>query len=343
MKKILCMFLIILMACSLISCSTSKDSTDNDTVSNADDKKYDRALELIENQEYSEAYEILKSLGDYEDAKKQLKYFRYVPVKYVISEGNTQTEESPFKLTVNISYNEDYLPVKCSAFADNRSIIYDYIYDSNHHLTETVAQIDSYTAYHFNEIYDINGNVIKYTRVDSQGNISTYTSDYTYDADGRIAQIVHDSGPDYSTYDYDAQGNLLQVIRTYFTVLGSTEVSTEHYINTYDTNNNLIKTECNTEYYTFIYEYIYDADGKLIIESQPYTFFFDIIYLNVNYIYNADNQVTRQIITLSNGFDCTVDIEYNLAYSLYDMPKAVEEFTSPDALFDMFDLLKPIN
>lgn len=345
MKKFLCTFLIILMLFCLISCNTSNGGTDNITDNNVDDKKYDQALELIENKEYSEAYEILKSLGDHEEAQEQLKNFRYIPIKYTIRERNTQIGTVPFKLTFNLSYNEDHLPVKFSAAVDEYSITYDYGYDSDHHLKETVGRIDSYIAYSYtlNEIYDTKGNVIKHTRVDYKGNISTSTYDYTYDADGRITQIVYDSGS-YATYNYDIQGNLSQVDHTFFPVHGSTKVITDHYINTYDTNSNLIKTERSTEYGTYIYEYVYDADGKLITESQPYTFYaladVDIIYLNVNYIYNADNQAIRQIITLSNGSNCIVDIEYELVYSIYDIPQAVEKITSPNSLIEMFDLLK---
>lgn len=67
MKKFVCLFILICMlSLCLVSCNSIR---------------YNEALDLIAEGNYEAAHKMFEKLDSYKDAKKQLKYFHYVPVK----------------------------------------------------------------------------------------------------------------------------------------------------------------------------------------------------------------------------------------------------------------------
>ena len=101
MKKIISIFLVLTMlSLSFVGCklsdkdeensseqtteevTTKEKETEEDEELSDEEKeaKYNEALDLIKSKNYVAARKIFVELGKYKDSKKQLSYFRYVPI-----------------------------------------------------------------------------------------------------------------------------------------------------------------------------------------------------------------------------------------------------------------------
>ena len=150
--------------------------------------------------------------------------------------------------------------------------------------------IDSYTVYE----YDSNGNQIKSTYNDSDGNrtrlyeynsagqetkCNTYNangdltvlSECEYDSRGNLIKRMLYTSNTYDEYEYDSDGNMIK--QMFHLPDGSVR---DWYEYAYDSNRDMIKEICHTEVgdYIYLYEYEYDSDGNLIkraefIPSEP--------------------------------------------------------------------------
>ncbi len=221
----------------------------------ANGRKYKKALALIDDGNYKEAYEIFEGLGNYKDAKDQLDKFHYVPTKIALSEAENGDEWIEY-FSASISYNDKNLPERVIGYdLDDGQSISDYTYDANGNLIKEVYTSSSGSKSISDHTYDANGNLIKEVETDSDGDKEIY--DYTYDANGNlIKEVETDSDGDryISDYTYDANGNLIKEVYTFSS--GSKSISDY----TYDANGNLIKevyTSSNGNKYAREMKYIF--------------------------------------------------------------------------------------
>ena len=185
MKKIIALFVLIaMMTLCLASCSVMK---------------YNDAISLIDAGKYEEAYELLKELGDYKDAKQLLAGFHYVP-------SSATFEQDGEKLSVEFFYNENNLPLRTILTnKDGKQHSSDYTYDKNNDLTK--------------EFF-----------IDFEIGETTYT--YTYDENRNLIKSVYDhaSGTYYTVENaYDSNKNIISSSTTY------SDGYTSNYENSYET------------------------------------------------------------------------------------------------------------
>lgn len=200
MKKL---FSILLLVSMLIVCLSSCNS-----------KKYDDAFELIDNGDYTAAYEIFCELDDYKDSEDEIKRFHYMPTKIVIK-GETDGTEEDYG-TITISYNEQNLPSQAIASSnDGENAIVNFTYDEKGNIIKRVNTDSDGDKSISDYIYDANDNLIKQVETDDDGDTSSY--DYIYNEKGNLIKKVYiDSDGDkyIEYYTYDGKDNLIKVVET---------------------------------------------------------------------------------------------------------------------------------
>ncbi len=282
-----------------------------------DSIEYNEALELIENGEYSEAYEILKELGDYKDAQQIIERFHYVPVAATLVE-DVATEH------IKLFYDETYRPIQIIyTHYDVRESTYDYTYVTNGNLVEEV-----FTDYYGDKFikdygYDANGkNIVKEVDTDSYGNKCTY--DYIYGTNRKLIKEVYtDSYGNKCTYDYiyGTNGNLIKEVYTDY--YGYKTVKDY----TYDENGKIIKEVCtNPNGEKDVCDYTYDANGNKV--KEVYTDSNGESYICEN-TYDANGNLIKKFGVAFYGATESLDIEYKLVYISYDVTEEIEKIIDP--------------
>ena len=335
MKKYVSLLLVLVIVCSyMVSCKKVETIFKDEKAT-----KYDQAMELIEGENYAEAYKILSELGDYKDAQKLLKRFKYTPTSITANEMYGNSEES---IVVNFTYTESNLPKQCTVLysdeeyekyymlsscdynedgklirmnfkdTDDNEITYDYAYDENGNVIKMVcsnlwwfgdAEIRDIEVYDYT--YDAMGNLIKEISTDMSGNQST--ADYTYDTNNNLIIEVHTSSNNKTTtsYIYDARGNLIKA---------KTNDKTIDY--TYDDNDNLVKeVHSSSSGVDATYKYTYDAKGNLI--KTVYTSNWGYSFVS-DYKYDANNNLILVITTEDDNSVTTIEVEYDYVYIPFD-------------------------
>ena len=283
--------LAIAIAIILLNGNNQGDGESPDSTAETDEN-YNIALELIEKGDYTEAYAILKQLGDYKDAQERLAKFQFIPINITVIVKQNDVVIDGYTLGVNISYNKHHLP-QCVERYESMVGLGEYDYEER----ET-------TEY----IYNTNGKIINEIRKESDGDKNMY--DYTYDARGNVIEKVHtDSNSDrtVTTYTYDIDNNLIKEVRTYSN--GGKHICEYNY----DTNGNLLKkvNKSISQYYESqagsIYDYTYDEYGNLIKEvlsnsSQDYI---------IDYTYDQSGNLIKEVNTRANSDDQVIEYEYS--------------------------------
>lgn len=217
--------------------------------------KYSKALKLIEDGKYKEAYEILEELGDYKDSKELLSRFRYVPVK---SEFYYTYGDSIITITSKATLNKKNLPSKITYIDGEEENTIKFTYDSKGRLTSRELGTDDH--WQKSEItYDSDGNMIEIKNSDDDGFRDIWKN--IYDSKGnKIKEEYETSYGDrrITEYTYDSKGNL---IKEEFESDGGSKNVTEYI---YDSKGNLIKKEFKSDYQSSTTEYTYDYKGNLI-------------------------------------------------------------------------------
>ncbi|MBE6608636.1 MAG: RHS repeat protein [Ruminococcaceae bacterium] len=342
MKKIIS---ILLLVCFAIGCLTS-----------CSNMKYEKALELIENGEYEEAYAIFEELGDYKDSKEQIKQLNYNQAIDFIEEGKYEEAYSIFKNLGNSDMCDKfyYVPVHIEYTSGNNKISHDFYYNENNILSQSLEfedfETDSYNRNTVNDYeYDANGNLIKWIitnykeeksvyeySYDTKGNLlnKTFTSgdgyrrtvEYTYDENGRLIKEYNVPGSTLE-YAYDSNNNLIKKIYTY---LPEGDQQINDY--TYDKNGNLIK-DIHTSYgiNKHIIDYTYDANDNLI--KKVFIHPDGMEYIN-EYIYDAKGNLIKEVYYESSRSnnryvtDYTYDENNNLIKLIYKWNVTrIEEWT----------------
>lgn len=286
MKKRLLAILMALciMMLSLVGCESNTE--------------YAKALRLIEQEEYEQAYELLLQVGDYKDAPELLERFCYVPESICAQSYSAEGIEKGTPSQYAFAYSEENLPLQIKGTSSHREITDDYDYDENgrlitHVYTSPDYSCTSYFAYDENGylirgttgflgqseiyceyVYDQNGNVIEMIEYlsDKEGEKRQGAYRYTYSSDSNLIkeEIVRDNKYYTVEYTYDDDGNLTQKA----TVDSAMPNSPSIIQYTYDKQGNLIKEKGET--YAILQTY--DANGNLIhreywllFESTAYT------------------------------------------------------------------------
>ena len=168
MKKVCLILLVLVVIISIVSCGNSENANNN-----TKEEHYNTALKLIENAEYSEAYEILKNLGDYKDAKEKLSKFKFIPTNATIIKKQNGVVIDGYTNGYNISYNKYNLPQRVEE--------YEYLVG--------YGEGDFERTYTSEYIYNTDGKIINKIHKASDGDKDMY--DYTYDARGNLIEEVH--------------------------------------------------------------------------------------------------------------------------------------------------------
>ena len=342
MKKIIRIIaLICVMALSLTSCEILGGLFDPNK------KEYNNALKLIEEKKYEEAYEILNSLENNEDAKEYLNHFYFIPTKV--------SSNYVFEFT----YNESYLPTKIHRVYETYSHTTDNVYDANGNLIQSAVTDTSYdNTTIYNHTYDSVGNLIKsvitYTNDDASNII-----DYTYDTNGNLIKEVSTTnyGSKYNNasfkkvfdYTYDDNGNLIKeayamviddvitedreyryeydhngrLLRKYVddnlsygyeydengNIVREYNAAHTCYEREYDANGNIIKyVQMDAGGISSVYEYTYDTNGRLIKTTYEDR---DMSKFSIDYEYDLHGNLIKETTTYLPNKKSTVEYTYN--------------------------------
>jgi len=163
-----------------------------------------------------------------------------------------------------------YLCAKIVADEDNMNYYQEYLYDSNHNITELAYSENGErrTGYTYN--YDSSGNVVQILHPQDQWygtTISSQDFEYEYNSDGTILQMTtYKDGykSHYNKYEYDSNGQLVLDVR-----YSNSEQELDRTAYKYDRNGNLIqKIRYDDTREITNTEYSYDDNGNLIKEQE---------------------------------------------------------------------------
>ena len=281
------------------------NTNDDNNETDIREEKYRNALALLDEGKYKEAYEAFKELGDYQDAKKQLSYFRYVPTHLEMKEEyGDETMTGMYKWV----YNENGLPGKIDmsavygdeSFSENMTLAY----DDKGNLIQTIQSGYDGDTYIINYTYDVKGNLIKEVETAPDGD--KYIYDYAYDRKGKLIKKTHTTYYDAeetlqhsSEYIYDEIGTLIREVKTY---AGGNKYITDY---TYDTKGNLIKGV-----YT-------DSDGDKDI---------------CDYTYDVNGNLIKVVYTDSDGDKDIYDFAYQFTYIPFELSEEVEQYLDIESI-----------
>ena len=265
MKKILAAILVLSITLCLVGCDlVGKFFGNADEVFDPEKaEKYERALALINEKEYEEAYAIFKELGDYKDSAMHLSRFHSIPV------AGSEYEHVGYggeKIFLFIEFNDINLPIKVVARDLKENIIgsISFFYNEQYNLVKKLDDSgDSITITEYE--YDEKGILRK---KNTKSSSSTYTNEYIYDERGNLIEYTYttDLGERYfDKYTYDSNNNMIRHVYEGHNGYGNSE-SYE-----YDNDGNLIKefycSDLTGVPYT-MNEYTYDSAGRLLMRSS---------------------------------------------------------------------------
>ena len=173
--RILTLVLALIMCFTVLftSCGDGKKKAEEEKASK---EKYEKAFSLIEEGKPEEAYELFDELGDYKNAEKELKKFRYVPTKATCKR---EYEGEEYSATQTISYDENNFPKQVIyQYSDGDKNIYDYTYDDKGNCIREVYTYSDGDKDIYDYTYDDKGNCIKEVYTYSDGDKETYETEY---------------------------------------------------------------------------------------------------------------------------------------------------------------------
>ncbi len=261
---------------------------------------YADAVELYENGNYSEAFDLFITLGDYEDVKNYVSRYRIL-CKQQIEVGSTGTQ------TLTYTYDSEGVLVKrrwdfSSPDGADRTTVYSY--DNAGKITKAVTSYDTGGKSTLTYTYDAKGNLVitkddgvllhEY-EYDSRGNMTkdiymdTSVTTYKYDSQNRKTERHWKNSyrdEHTATYTYNKLGQLEKEEVVYYDDGKFDERIT--YLYYYDRNGRLIKKEREGGYEII---YTYNEDGNLVSESRSGS---DALAYTYTCTYDAFGNLTKE-------------------------------------------------
>lgn len=312
MKKFFAILLALALLLTLFACS--KKETENKNVA---DDYLSQAKDLIAQEKYPEAYEILCAHKTDAEAAALLEnfvwkntavyctnsadsYYDYIDIYTYGADGmltkHARTGANGSDSAEKYTYEGDRIK---TITTDGKS--QEYTYDPAGNVVKTVTSTPDGTVTDV-FTYDAAGNLLK--RVSSTPD-GTCTDVFTYDASHRVTQEIYtdEDGDVYTdTYTYDANGHKTQEMNTY------PDGETEKYEYTYDEHGNPIRqiyTDMRAEVETTTWIYTYDANGRMTQRNRT-----DAICTQ-ECTYDTAGNLTKERVTYPDGgvtqMDCTYD------------------------------------
>lgn len=228
MKKLICIFLALLMLACAVSCTKADENggattaggttadvttlpdgttaeqttTPDETTDDPAKKAIEEAIAHIGKKEYYAAYDLLNAHLDNEDAQELLRNFRFLPLVKSETEGGDER--------VEYTYNEDDMLVRYYIKQVEFDGEYRFIYNDKKQLVKREGNsTDSYYA-SAEYFYDAEGRLIKEVSAEYDGD---YVHEYFYNADGEVEKSVWTYPDGTSTTDeyvYDDKGNVIK-------------------------------------------------------------------------------------------------------------------------------------
>ncbi len=283
MKKIVSLFLALLILVSLCACKdgdTSSNASQTESGGETTSSDVKKALSLIELGDVKEAYKTLFLSTDSE-AKEMLSDFIVVSTEE-ISYFDEQSPESILRSTKR-RYDERGNLV----YEDNGSKILEYTYDENNNVLSVKEIFESYTI-DLNYTYDDKGREIKreHIQTNSNGRKETYVYETQYDDHDNVVyyktisdgQFLHETE---FTYKYDDQGRM--------TYKKGDDPFGEEVTYAYDEKGNLVE-ECMDGRDKIIYTY--DSENRLV--SEVYESDFDMARYRFEYTFDANGNLIKE-------------------------------------------------
>ncbi len=256
MKKLALFLIIALLTSCLFACTTKPEVSESISETIDYTQKLNDALLLLEQEKYEDAYKLLYTIRQNQQAKEILEDFKVFHTKEL---GTGQGQLTFNQLERTYTYDEKGNAVKleeCKNYSYN--YVYVYSYDENGQLLSytrtrerenTVNEVITH-EYEYNE----HGDITKHTV--TEFGIPVYTEwTYEYGIDGKCISSTEIDGAT-TTYQYDDNGNLIREIT-------GSNIYTNH---TYDSEGRLVKTvhTVPNQDITDTYEYEYNEYGLLV-------------------------------------------------------------------------------
>lgn len=236
---------------------------------------YENALVLLANCDYAGAKDAFEKLGEYRDAKEYLSKFYYMPTSF-------EYDLYDKKGTNSISYNGLNLPVGETVMRADLQAIYDFVYDDNGNMIEQILTMNTDTEYQ----------------------ISTYK--YTYDEEGRRVSanyLSYDGIAVSYNYEYDEKGDNVKM------KYEDSSRTIEYFI-TYDENGRKTRNEIVENGNTIILNISYVADEQMRTTQEIWSY--DGIGVEyIDYVYDDNDNVVKQVFTTLEGERYTYDYTYD--------------------------------
>ena len=278
------------------------ETTAEGTEADPNEVKYTNALDLLEKGDYVGAHALFAELGDYKDAAKMAARFRYVPTtildKYVTADGE-RIENATF------TYNENNLPATCVyATEDGYQHTCIFSYNERFQLTKVACTDTTGLDEYWEEEYDEKGNLLREEFAYSDETLDTYV--YTYNEKGYKAtmEASFSDGTSYScVYTHDENGNEILCVMTQ----GDSTITYER---EYDADGKLLtetqKDQDGNESVKTLYAYDekgHEISQTFIINGQEAGSF--------EYEYNDQGQLIRETYNLGGGMTIINEFEYD--------------------------------
>jgi YD repeat-containing protein len=267
MKKIvsilIAVVLLLTICLSVVSCnSQNKDTT---TQSNQNDKDYDQAIKLLDEEKYEESKALFEKLGDYKDSEEYLSKFYYLPAwiyNDIIGKGGSY----------EYSFDENNLISKYVVHREGMDAYCDFFYYENGDIKTQSAYINGATQ---SFEYTYNANRQRESAVHTIDGVVTYIHSFEYDEKGNEIVFRID----------DVEGNLVQLITRTFDEHGN-RIKVEYAFDNYEVT------------YAFNYDLTYNDVGMLIREVCHYP---DGTQETLDHIRDDKGNEVQRILTYDDG------------------------------------------
>ena len=255
--------------------------------------RYSKAVDLIEEKQYEEAYELFSRLNNYKDSELYLDAFEWVCIEEYAS-GDYISKFEYDETGRLLRHSKQYYEY------DTLDATYEYIYDENGLLSKVVkkdddGEVDTTTTY----TYDENGLLLEEYE---DWTYFEYITKYTYDENGYVIneeQLRRDKDENTEflfdwkiTYVNDSEG---KVIKETF----SEDGKESEYEYTYDEHGLCISRTTVSTGKVYKYSRIFDDYGRVesCIEThhdgstQKITYTYDLIFSFEEYLAGQENEV----------------------------------------------------